>query len=149
MEVKPKASPIEAVKQIVVFSKNVGKPGVKKELAIGDVMRRKLDDPNFMIPLRIDDIAFGDAPSELIRDQILDGHPNWHDALRTSLKRLRRRVFQRTQRRMPQRYAPSSRHARKDGVSSWTGKSTPSRTGFRSRLRRASDTTGLKVYRSR
>jgi TIR domain len=72
----------EAVKQIVVFSKNVGKPGVKKELAIGDVMRRKLDDPNFMIPLRIDDIAFGDAPSELIRDQILDGHPNWHDALR-------------------------------------------------------------------
>ena len=82
VEVKPKASPIEAVKQIVVFSKNVGKPGVKKELAIGDVMRRKLDDPNFMIPLRIDDIAFGDAPSELIRDQILDGHPNWHDALR-------------------------------------------------------------------
>ena len=30
-----------------MFSKNVGKPGVKKELAIGDVMRRKLDDPNF------------------------------------------------------------------------------------------------------
>src|SRR3954452_9550925 len=38
----------EAVKQIVVFSKNIGKPGVKKELAIGDVMRRKLGDPNFM-----------------------------------------------------------------------------------------------------
>ena len=28
------------------------------------------------------------APSELIRDQILDGHPNWHDALRDSLETL-------------------------------------------------------------
>src|SRR5690349_6750114 len=48
----------DAIKQVVVFSKHIGKPGVKKELAIGDVMRRKLADPNFMIPVRIDDMAF-------------------------------------------------------------------------------------------
>src|SRR5258707_13997917 len=41
----------EARKQIVAFSKNVGKPGVKKELAIGDVMRRTRDDPKFIIPI--------------------------------------------------------------------------------------------------
>ena len=29
----------EAIKQVVVFSQHIGKPGVKKELAIGDAMR--------------------------------------------------------------------------------------------------------------
>jgi hypothetical protein len=71
----------DAIKQVVVFSKQIGKPGVKKELAIGDVMRRKLADPNFMIPVRIDDMAFSDAPPELIRDNTLNGYPNWHDCL--------------------------------------------------------------------
>jgi hypothetical protein len=35
-----------AVKQIVLFSHNTGKPGVKKELAIGEVMRRNLPTRN-------------------------------------------------------------------------------------------------------
>src|ERR1700680_463154 len=35
----------EAIKQIVVFTENTGKPGVKKELAIGDATRRRLSDP--------------------------------------------------------------------------------------------------------
>ncbi len=52
----------EAIKQIVVFTKHVVKPGVKKELAIGDVMKAKLNDPKFMIGIRNDDIAFSDAP---------------------------------------------------------------------------------------
>lgn len=71
----------EAVKQVVVFSKNVSKLGVKKELAIGEVMRRNLGDPNFIIPVRIDDVAFSDAPPEFLRDHIIDGYPNWHDSL--------------------------------------------------------------------
>jgi hypothetical protein len=71
----------EAVKQIVVFSKHIGKPGVKKELAIGDVMRKKIPDPSFIIPIRTDNIAFDEAPPEFLRDHIINGYPNWHACL--------------------------------------------------------------------
>jgi hypothetical protein len=72
----------EAIKQIVVFTDNTGKPGVKKELAIGDAMRRKLSDPRFIIPIRNDDTAYADAPPEFLRAHIINGHPNWHDCLK-------------------------------------------------------------------
>jgi hypothetical protein len=78
----------EAIKQIVVFTRNVEKPGVKKELAIGEVMKVKLNDPQFIIGIRNDDIAFADAPPELLRGHILDAHPNWHDCLSDLLKTL-------------------------------------------------------------
>lgn len=71
----------EAVKQIVVFTKYTGKAGVKKELAIGEVMKAHLGDPKFMIGVRNDSAAFADAPPELIRGHILDAYPNWHDCL--------------------------------------------------------------------
>jgi hypothetical protein len=71
----------DAIKQIVVFSMHIGKPGVKKELAIGDVMRKKLSDPKFIIPIRIDDIAFDEAPPEFLRDHIINSYPNWHACL--------------------------------------------------------------------
>jgi hypothetical protein len=70
-----------AIKQIVVFTHHASKPGVKKELAIGDIMKGRLGDPNFMIPIRADDVSFGDAPPELIRRNILNAYPNWHDCL--------------------------------------------------------------------
>jgi TIR domain len=72
----------EAIKQVVVFTRNVGKPGVKKELAIGEIMKRRLPDPRFIIPIRNDDISMSDAPPELLRENILDAHPNWHDCLK-------------------------------------------------------------------
>ena len=64
----------EAIKQIVVVSEHIGKQGVKKELALGDVMRRKLGDAEFMIPIRIADVDFGDFPTEILRQ-------NAHNAL--------------------------------------------------------------------
>ena len=70
-----------AVKQIVVFTQHIAKPGVKKELAIGEIMKSRLGDDKFMIPIRVGEIAFGDAPPELIRRNILNAHPNWHDCL--------------------------------------------------------------------
>jgi TIR domain len=70
-----------AIKQVVVFTRHVTKPGVKKELAIGDIVRRRLADPKFVIPIRSDGIAFDDAPPELIRTDILNAYPNWHDCL--------------------------------------------------------------------
>ncbi len=72
----------ETIKQIVVFTKYVGRPGVKKELAIGDVMKARLSDSKFMIGIRNDDISFSDAPPELLRGNILDAYPNWHDCLK-------------------------------------------------------------------
>lgn len=78
----------EAVKQIVVFTHCIGKPGVKKELAIGGIMSGRLGDPKFMIPIRADDVQFGDAPPEFIRGNILNAHPNWHDCLAELLEAL-------------------------------------------------------------
>lgn len=71
----------DAIKQIVVFTSHVTKPGVKKELAIGDIVKKRLHDPKFTIPIRADGIAFSDAPPEFIRGNILNAHPNWHDCL--------------------------------------------------------------------
>jgi len=71
-----------AIKQVVAFTHCVAKPGVKKELAIGDAVKRRLNDPKFVIPIRADDIAFDDAPPEFIRTDILNACPNWHDCLK-------------------------------------------------------------------
>jgi hypothetical protein len=73
---------MEAVKQVVVFTKSVGKSGVKKELAIGEVMKNRLSDPKFMIPIRADAVEFSDAPPEFLRGNILNANPNWHDCLK-------------------------------------------------------------------
>lgn len=78
----------ETIKQIVVFTPHVTKPGVKKELAIGDIMRGQLHDPGFMIPVRAGDIAFSDAPPEFLRGNILNAYPNWHDCLADLLETL-------------------------------------------------------------
>ena len=67
----------EAIKQIVVVSEHIGKQGVKKELALGDVMRRKLSDPEFMVPIRIADVDFGEFPTEIIRQNAHNAFPNW------------------------------------------------------------------------
>ena len=56
----------EVVKQIVIFTANVRKSGVKKELALGEVMKAKLGDANFMIGIRNDASDFNDAPPELL-----------------------------------------------------------------------------------
>jgi hypothetical protein len=72
----------DAIKQVVVFSHHTKKPGVKKELAIGDIVGGRLADPKFVIPIRTDDVAFADAPPEFIRTDILNAHPDWHDCLK-------------------------------------------------------------------
>jgi hypothetical protein len=77
-----------ALKQIVVFTEHVRKDGVKKELAIGDGMRKRIPDPNFIIPIRSAEIAFEDAPPEFLRDHIINAYPNWHDCLNEVLEAL-------------------------------------------------------------
>lgn len=70
------------VKQIVVVSSHLSKPGVKKELAIGDYMGRQLKDPSFMIPIRVASVDFGTLAPELLRRNVIDAHPNWASCLR-------------------------------------------------------------------
>ena len=72
----------ECIKQVIAFSEHIGKPGVKKELGIGDVVSKRLSDSKFMIPIRIGNISYGDAPPEFLRGNILDGNPNWHNCLK-------------------------------------------------------------------
>jgi hypothetical protein len=71
----------EAVKQVVVFTENASKPGVKKELAIGGIVANRIKDPKFMIPIRADNVNFTDAPPEFVRGNIVDAYPRWADCL--------------------------------------------------------------------
>lgn len=71
----------EAIKQIVIVSEHVRKPGVMKELALGDAMRRKLGDEAFMIPIRIADVNYGDLPVEILRQNVHNAFPNWAGCL--------------------------------------------------------------------
>jgi hypothetical protein len=71
----------EAVKQIVLVSQHIGKQGVKKELALGDLMGRKLGDAGFMIPIRVSDVDYGDFPTEILRLNAINAHPNWAASL--------------------------------------------------------------------
>lgn len=78
----------EAIKQIVVFTQHIRKPGVKKELAIGSIVAGRLQDLKFMIPIRADDVSFSDAPPEFVRGNTLNAHPNWHECLEGLFKAL-------------------------------------------------------------
>src|SRR5438874_12544216 len=64
----------DAFKQIIVFTENVRKDGVKKELAIGEAVRKRIPDPKFMIPVRSSGIDFREAPPEFLRDHIINAH---------------------------------------------------------------------------
>lgn len=63
----------------VVSKVAVGKQGVKNEWAVADTVERSV--PGFIIPVRIDDIPFGDVPITLHRKNLLDFTGGWHKGL--------------------------------------------------------------------
>lgn len=77
------------IKQIVLISKHISKQGVKKELAIGDIVGKQLEDKDFMIPVRVGDVSFSLFPPELVRRNAHNAYPNWADALKPLLTDLR------------------------------------------------------------
>ncbi len=77
-----------ARKQIVLVSQYIRKQGVQKELALGDLIGRQLEDDAFMIPVRIDDVSFSDLPTELLRRNTINGFPNWASMLDPILETL-------------------------------------------------------------
>lgn len=79
----------EAIRFIFVASKSSVDPsrdGVQKELAVADKVKRQC--PNFIIPVRIDDVSFSDFPVELIRLNAIDFCDNWANGLKLLLKHL-------------------------------------------------------------
>lgn len=63
----------------VVSKVAVGKQGVKDEWAVAGTIERSV--PGFIIPVRIDDISFGDVPISLHRKNLLDFTSGWHKGL--------------------------------------------------------------------
>ncbi|TAN31358.1 toll/interleukin-1 receptor domain-containing protein [bacterium] len=63
----------------VVSKVAVGKQGVKDEWAVAGTIERSV--PGFVIPVRIDDILFGDVPISLHRKNLLDFTGGWHKGL--------------------------------------------------------------------
>ncbi|HYG26162.1 MAG TPA: toll/interleukin-1 receptor domain-containing protein [Caulobacteraceae bacterium] len=78
----------KAIKQIVLISPHVRKPGVKKELALGDYVGKQLADPDFMIPVRLTNVPHGEFPPELLRRNAFDAFPNWAAVLPPIFKTL-------------------------------------------------------------
>ncbi len=69
------------IKQIVLISPHMRKPGVKKELALGDAVGRQLGDPDFMIPIRVAPVAHSEFPPEILRRNSIDAQPSWSACL--------------------------------------------------------------------
>lgn len=78
----------DAVKQIVCVSKNVTKDGVQKEIAVGNIVRKQLNDSDFIIPIRVDNTPFSDFPIEFVRQNGINAFPNWAECLEPLLETL-------------------------------------------------------------
>ena len=77
----------ETVKFVFVASAasiDPSRDGVQKELAVADKVRRQ--SPNFIIPVRVDDINFNDFPVEILRLNAIDFYNNWAKGLDALLK---------------------------------------------------------------
>ena len=78
----------QVIKQVIVISEHVRKSGVKKELALGDYIGKQLNDPDFMIPVRVSAVPHGEFPPELLRRNAIDAFPNWASVLHPLLETL-------------------------------------------------------------
>jgi hypothetical protein len=54
--------------------------GIKKELAVADRVR-KAGNPDFVVPLRVDDVSFDDFPVEIVRQNGIDFNGDWGEGL--------------------------------------------------------------------
>jgi len=80
-----------AAKVIVALSRtSVQKEGVLDEIAIAVATGRKLKDPEFVVPVRVDDLPLDEVPPELVRKNIINFAAGWGDGLVRVLKVLDR-----------------------------------------------------------
>lgn len=77
-----KAIKDEAATVITVLSRSsYQKDGVLDEIAMAVGTGRKLDKPSFVMPVRLDDLPYGDFPEQLVRLNAIDFSANWADGL--------------------------------------------------------------------
>lgn len=79
----------EAVKFVFIISNasvDPSRDGVQKELAIADKINRQT--PEFIVPVRIDNVSFNNLPVEILRLNAIDFYNNWAKGLDALLKYL-------------------------------------------------------------
>jgi hypothetical protein len=79
--------------EAVVFLSVVSRRSIKKrnflnELSIASSVEAARGTDDFVIPLRIDDLAFGDVPPQIHRKNIIDFSGTWHAGLLTLIRKL-------------------------------------------------------------
>jgi hypothetical protein len=68
------------LKVVFVVSKascDPNRSGVQNEISVADAVKKSLKDPDFIIPVRIDDIAFSDLPIQIHRLNTIDFTTGW------------------------------------------------------------------------
>ena len=97
-----------AVKFLFVLSRNSNrKTGTLQELYVAQSVARKYDLKDFIIPLRLDDIPYGDINIQLSRLNAINFHEGWDSGLRRILEKLELDSVQKDDRFSP------------DSVASW------------------------------
>lgn len=82
----------ETAKFLIVISdnafsdSNVLRDGIAKELALADIIKKKISDPYFIVPVRLDGTSYGDFSIELVRTNGVDCSSNWSTGLSKILK---------------------------------------------------------------
>lgn len=82
-----------AVVVLVLSRASVAKPGVLDEIALAVATSRKLQNPRFIIPVRLDDLPFDEFPEQVIRLNAINFTGNWADGLHQLLKALDERAI--------------------------------------------------------
>jgi hypothetical protein len=68
------------LKVVFVVSKascDPNRSGVRNEISVADAVKKSLKDPEFIIPVRIDDIPFGDLPIQIHQLNAIDFTTGW------------------------------------------------------------------------
>jgi hypothetical protein len=77
-----------AVVVLVLSRASVGKLGLLDEIALAVATSRKLKNPTFIIPVRIDDLPYDEFPEQVIRLNAINFYGNWADGLHYLLEAL-------------------------------------------------------------
>ena len=80
-----------AIRVLVVVSRaSMSKPGVMDEVSLAVAVERSQKIPGFVIPIRVDDLAFGDLRANLTRKNVLDFNAGWAGGLSRLVESLER-----------------------------------------------------------
>ena len=64
--------------------------GMAKEIALSTIVKKEIDDEEFIIPIRLDKTSYSNFPVDIIRLNTIDSSENWAAALEKLLKVLER-----------------------------------------------------------